>query len=283
MKNLSFLLLLLLVLESCKSEHNQPAISIKGSDSEKELVEAIAEKFMSENEVNVDVEGKGTNSGIEALIEGDADIANASRKILAEEIAEAEENNVFPYEHFFAQDAIAFIVDKSVMVDSLSLTQIEYIFTGKIKNWSEVGGVNRPIQVYGRNEKSGTHKFIKETVLKGSEYLAKIIEKESNKEIIRAVNEDDSGIGYVGSGYIRDELNENDQLKVLRIYIGTNKAYSPLKREDVILGNYPITRPFYQYTNGEPTGIIKSFIDFEFSDNGETIIQEMGYYPANIN
>lgn len=272
------LLIIIVVLSACHDENNLPEINIKGSDSEKELVEKLAEEFIEKNNINIEVEGKGTNSGIEALISGEADIANASRKITNQERNKANQNNVHPYEIVFAQDAIAFIVDANIGIDSISIEDLNGIFIGRITNWNQLGGPNRLIQPYGRNGKSGTHKFVNEKILNGQAYCVQLIEMESNRDIIQAISEDDSGIGYVGAGFLDEKTPQN--IKVLKVYEKDFIAFSPLEESDVITGNYPVVRPFYQYTNNEPSGDIKLFIDFELSNEGNKIIRKMGYYPV---
>lgn len=264
------------------SEIQEATIVIKGSDTEFELVSDFATVFSEQNDVVISVEGKGSSTGIEKLIEGKVDIANSSREMTDEEIEAAIENGVTPVQAIIATDAIAFISHPSVGVDSLSNIQIKGILSGEIINWEDVGGKNRPIKVYGRNRKSGTFKFIESRFAQDAGFSEKIIQLESNQAIINAVMRDSCAIGYVGAGFLMDENGKpNSEIWAMYLYTEGDRAYSPYEITAVTNGDYPLIRPLYQYFNGAPQGIIKQFLEFELSEEGEKIIQKHGYFNVS--
>lgn len=282
-KSLSLLAQVLLSL-GCEpgADQQNATIVIKGSDTEFELVSDFATVFSEQNDVVINVEGKGSSTGIEKLIEGKIDIANSSREMTDEEIEDAMENGVTPVQAIIATDAIAFISHPSVGVDSLSNIQIKGILSGEIINWKDVGGKNRPIKVYGRNRKSGTFKFIESRFAQDAGFSEKIIQLESNQAIINAVMRDSCAIGYVGAGFLMDENGKpNSEIWAMYLYTEGDRAYSPYERTAVTNGDYPLIRPLYQYFNGTPTGIVKQFLEFELSEEGEKIIQKHGYFNVS--
>ena len=168
-------ILFLILLTACSSNttqtnSNAPTASYiqnKGSDTIVNLALAWAEKYQNEHpEVRISVTGGGSGTGIAALINKTVDIANASRQIKPEEVAEAKKNGVDPVEHVIARDAIAVIVNPENPVSQLTLQQISDIYSGKINNWSQVGGENRPIVRLSRETNSGTHVYFLETVVR---------------------------------------------------------------------------------------------------------------------
>src|SRR5690606_8872230 len=271
----------IVVLVSCFSnESKYIALRVRGSDSEVNLVQSIAENFMDQDSlVSVGVTGGGSGAGIAALINNKTDIANSSRAITEEEIKIANERNVHPYEIIFAQDVLAIIINENNPVQSLTLEQLGKIYSGEITNWKELGGNDEKIMLYGRQSSSGTYIFFREFVVK-TEYDQSMIGMSGTAQIVEAIRADKTGVGYVSSGY----LDENVQtgLKVIKIQKDeTTTAYSPLDKENVISGNYPITRPLMQYTNGKPNGKLLEFILYQFSPEGEEIIESNGFYPID--
>ena len=170
----TLLVLCVLLLSACSSETTETNsttptyyIENKGSDTIVNLALAWAEQYQKEHpDVSIAVTGGGSGTGIAALINKTVDIANASREIKEEELAEAKSNGVDPVEHIIARDAIAVIVNPENSVAELTLQQISDIYSGKINNWSELGGADRPIVRLSRETNSGTHVYFLETVLR---------------------------------------------------------------------------------------------------------------------
>ncbi|MEO0116720.1 MAG: PstS family phosphate ABC transporter substrate-binding protein [candidate division WOR-3 bacterium] len=249
-------------------------IIIKGSDTMVNLVQQLAEGYMGvKPDVTISVVGGGSGVGITSLIEKEVDIANASRNIKDKEIVTAKGKGVNPFEIPIGVDLLCIIVNEKNPITKLTISQLGKIYQGQIKNWKEVGGINKPISLYGRQPASGTFVLFREMVVKG-EYSQAMKQMAGNAQIVDAVSSDISGIGYVGLGYVKEAKG----IKVLAI-AQTEKGpyFSPLVPEE--LGKYPIARYLYQYTNGKPKGDAKRFIEWELSDAGQKIVEEVGFLP----
>ena len=258
-------------------------IQIRGSDTEVNLVQHLAEVYMDKNpEVYIAVTGGGSGTGIAALINGKIDIANVSRKMKPEEIERARQRKVNPVEWVIGVDALSVIVNVKNPVSRLTLDQISKIFKGEIKNWKEVGGKDIPISLYGRQGNSGTFVYFRDNVVR-ADYSDRMRRMNGNAQIVEVVRRDVSGIGYVGVGYVLKEGGKvTEGIKVIEVAKDKNSpAVSPLNPENVKKGLYPITRPLYQYSNGVPGGNLLDFIKFELSDEGQKIVMEEGFYPIS--
>lgn len=254
-------------------------IVIKGSDTEVNVALALAESFMlQDSAISIGVTGGGSGVGVAALINGKTDIANSSRPIKEEEVALARERGIEPVATIFAKDALAIVAHASCPVDSLTFEQIAAIFSGKIDNWADVGGVDRPISLYGRQSNSGTFVFFRDAVIQG-EYSSNIKQMNGTAQIVEAIKVDEAGIGYVGVGYIVDKSGTtNPDLKVINVVNQEGLAISPTLIENIESGKYPITRPLFQYTNGKPTGKLREFMVYTLSPEGQKIVRDNGYY-----
>ncbi len=286
---LAFFLLTSFFITSCGSTStnttsDSPAqyIENKGSDTIVNLALAWAETYQAgHNDVRISVTGGGSGTGIAALINNTVDLANASRKIKDEEIAEAQSKGVNPVEHIIARDAIAVIVNQENPVSELTLQQISDIYSGKITNWSEVGGDDRPIVKLSRETNSGTHVYFLETVLRlGSKEDKTLFSTDtlllpSSEGIISEVRSNPNAIGYDGLGYVPDDL------KMIAIAEEAGGAYVLPAIETVNDKTYPIARDLYMYTNGEPTGIVKEYLDWiMLSVEAQEIVAELGFVPV---
>ena len=285
---LAFFLLTSFLLTSCSSSSadttsDSPAqyIENKGSDTIVNLALAWAETYQAEHtDVRISVTGGGSGTGIAALINNTVDLANASRKVKDEEIAEAQSKGVNPVEHIIARDAIAVIVNMENPVNELTLQQISDIYSGKITNWSEVGGDDRPIVKLSRETNSGTHVYFLETVLRlGSKEDKTLFSTDtlllpSSEGIISEVRSNPNAIGYDGLGYVPDDL------KMIAIAEEAGGAYVLPAIETVNDKTYPIARDLYMYTDGEPTGIVKEYLDWILSPEAQEIVAELGFVPV---
>lgn len=258
-------------------------IVIKGSDTEVNLALALAENYMAKDAMaSIAVTGGGSGAGIAALINGKTDIANSSRPLKQEEYALAAERGVAPTATVFAMDALAIVTNDQLPVDSLTIEQIGAIYRGDIQNWSEVGGTDSKISLYGRQSNSGTFVYFRDSVLLG-EYSSDLKQMNGTAQMVEAIRNDPAGIGYVGVGYIveKDGSTTKD-IKVLEIKANaTSPAASPTEIANVTNGLYPIVRPLFQYTNGIPTGELRDFMLFGLSETGQQIVQKNGYYPVS--
>jgi phosphate transport system substrate-binding protein len=277
----------LILLTSCSSNTTEPNsgdayIENKGSDTIVNLALAWAERYQAEHpDVRISVTGGGSGTGIASLINGTVDIANASRQIKEEEIAEAKSNGVEPLEHIIARDAIAVIVNAENPVSQLTLQQISDIYSGKIKNWSEVGGEDRPIVRLSRETNSGTHVYFLETVLRMGNSEDKTLFSmdtlllPSSEGIIAEVRQNPNAIGYDGLGYVPEDL------KMIAIAEKEGGAYVLPSIPTVNDKTYPIARDLYMYTDGEPTGIVKEYLDWILAAEAQEIVAELGFVPVS--
>jgi phosphate transport system substrate-binding protein len=250
-------------------------IQIKGSDTIINLTQKLAEIYMQQNPgAKISVTGGGSGTGIAALINKKCNIANSSRAINAKEMESATSIGVSPTRIVVAIDGLSVVVNGGNSATRLTVTQIGKIYRGEITNWSEVGGSNMPINLYGRQSNSGTYGFFREMVLKG-EYSPKMNSMNGNSQIVEAVKADPSGIGYVGVGYVKNATGVN----IVDVAFSADADYkSPLDKQAVEAGTYPIARPLYQYVNGTPSGETKEFLQFELSAEGQRIVEEEGFY-----
>jgi phosphate transport system substrate-binding protein len=255
------------------------AIENKGSDTLVNLALAWAEAYMRlYPDARISVTGGGSGTGIAAMINGTVNIANASRAMKPEEIAAAQANGIIPVEFVVARDAIAVVVNPSNPVDGLTLRQISDIYTGRITNWREVGGEDRPIVLLSRESNSGTYVYFLENVIrlgkKESDLLFSpdTLLMPSSEGISVEVRQNPNAIGYDGLGYVT-----SDQ-KMLAVAGDADSPYVLPSVGTVNDGSYPISRPLYMYTAGEPVGQVKVYLDWVLSD-GQSLVAKLGFVP----
>jgi len=252
------------------------SIVIKGSDTEVNMVQALAEEFRNQHpDITISVSGGGSGSGIAALINGEIDIANSSREISQEELDQAKANNIEIGTFIDARDGITVIVHQNNPVEKLTLDQIGKIYRGEITNWKEVGGKDMPITLYGRQSNSGTFTFFRDVAVKG-DYASSMRSMNGNSDIINAVAQDETAIGYVGVGYFKQAQN---QVKQVLVSTDGNNYYSSTDLQAIDQKLYPLARPLYQYVKMPLTQAVKDFLSFEISEEGQAIVEENGFYP----
>ncbi|MDP2895943.1 MAG: phosphate ABC transporter substrate-binding protein [bacterium] len=280
MKKLSIMLVLcMLFAPGCGGPRKKP-IQIKGSDTMVNLGQAWAEKYMETNpEDFVAVTGGGSGTGIAALLSGTCDIAVSSRNITEQEISRAKEKGVDPYETQVAMDGLAIVVHPKNPVSKLTIDQLARIFTGRITNWKAVGGVDAEIVILSREVNSGTHVYLKEHVLrKGdpenkAEFAPGALMLPSSQAIADEVAQNRDAIGYYGMGYL------SRRQKPLLVAKAETDEYIAPTAENVVNGKYPISRPLFFYTDGEPRGSVKEFLDFCLSKEGQEIVLKTDFVP----
>lgn len=265
-----------LVLSSVVSTKANNMVQIKGSDTLINLVQRLAEVYMEENPgAYIAVTGGGSGTGIAALVNKKADIANSSRLMKPKEFKLAEDAGVQANRVVIAMDGLSIITNGNNPVDKLTVDQIGAIFRGDIKNWSEVGGEDMPITMYGRQSNSGTFIFFQDYILKG-DYSQKMNRMNGNAQIVEGIKADPSAIGYVGVGYVKEATG----LNVVNVATQAGGEYaSPLNDADVSSGKYPIARPLNQYIAGSVSGDVKAFLEFEVSPAGQKVVAEEGFFP----
>lgn len=250
------------------------SIQVKGSDTMVNLGQAWAENFMEKNpNVSIAVTGGGSGTGIAALISGTCDIAESSREMEQKEIDQAKQKRFEPKKISVALDGLAVVVNPKNPVSNLTIVELKDIFTAKITNWKEVGGNNARITILSREVNSGTHVYFKEHVLNKTEFAPTALMLTSSQAIADEVTNNPNAIGYYGMGYI------SPQQKAIHVAKDKQSEYVAPTIENVKKGTYPISRPLFMYTKGEPKSIVKSFIDFVLSDEGQKIVSELDFVP----
>jgi phosphate transport system substrate-binding protein len=252
------------------------------------LAQKWAEIYMQNNPgVSIQVTGGGSGTGVAALLNGTTDLANSSRELKSSEIESARAKGIDPNVIEVALDGLAVIVNTNNGIDNITIKQVSDIFSGKIKNWKELGGVDMPITLYGRENSSGTYEFFKEHVL-GRDENGRQIDYATSTQVLQgtaalgeAVARDVKAIGYGGVGYFA----ERNDVKILHVKQDENSpAVSPAEEgrvnyEAIWSGEYSISRYLYCFTNGIPQGALKGFIDFIISNEGQELVKTMEYIP----
>ncbi|MHB1318646.1 MAG: PstS family phosphate ABC transporter substrate-binding protein [Anaerolineae bacterium] len=253
-------------------------IQNKGSDTIVNLALAWVEAYTAAHpEVSISVTGGGSGTGIAAMINGTVDIANASREMKQEEFDAARKNGIDPIEYVVAQDAIAVVVHPDNLVEQLTLQQVSDIYTGKITNWRELGGEDRPIVMLSRESNSGTYVYFLENVIRLGQESDLLLSPDtllmpSSEGISAEVRQNPNAIGYDGLGYVTPDQ------KVLAIASDASGPYVLPSAETVNDGTYPIARPLYMYTAGEPTGALAAYMDWILTE-GQTQVDDLGFVP----
>lgn len=257
-------------------------IQIQGSDTMVNLGQNFAESYMEHyDDAVISVTGGGSGTGIAALINRTVDIANVSRVISDAEIAQANANNVDPQRIVVAMDGLAVITNESLGINELTVDEIGAIFRGDIVNWSELGGPDLRINLYGRQSNSGTYVYFRENILQ-ADYHDRKRQMNATAQIVEAVMTDRSAIGYVGIAYAVEDGSSRSGITILNIAVDENSPYtSPLIPENIETGLYPIARPLNMYINGEAEGAIKKFFEFVLSSAGQQVAVNIGFYPVS--
>lgn len=250
-------------------------ITAKGSDTLVILAQKWAEAYMTQHrETKIQVTGGGSGTGFAALQNRTTDLATASRKIKVKEIESCiKAFGKRPTEYKVCLDGLSVYVNEANPVKELSLGQLEAIFTGKTKNWKEVGGPDAPLTAYSRENSSGTYEFFKENVLKGKDFLAGAQTMPGTAAVLQAVAKDKNGIGYGGAAY-------GAGAKHLLIRKDDASPGIEPNEESVVKGTYPIWRYLYVYVNPALNkGEVAAYLNWVRSDTGQRLVKEVGYYP----
>jgi phosphate transport system substrate-binding protein len=244
------------------------------------LGQAWAEEFNKRHpDVNISITGGGSGTGIAALLSGTCDIAESSRAMADKEVRYARDKGIKPVQDIVALDGLAVVVNPKNPVKNLTLDQLRNIFMGNIDNWQTVGGKNMPIVMLSREVNSGTHIFFKEHVLrmgnsKGTEeFSPSALLMPSSQAIADEIANNENAIGYYGMGYI------SPAQKVIAVGQSKDGPFIEPAIESVKTNVYPISRPLYMCTNGQPKGAVKDFIEFVHSGEGQEIVKKLDFVP----
>ena len=246
------------------------SLVLKGSDTlGAKLVPQLAEEFKAQHPgTTFDIAAEGSTTGIAAIIDGTAQIGMASRPAKAEEISAGKAKSVNLKPTTVAYDGIAVIANAANPVKGLTKKQVEQIFAGDIADWSAAGGSAGKISVYTRNTSSGTYSEFKELAMKKRDYAPSSQKMAGNEQIASEVANNPNGIGYVGLAYASAH-----GIKIVPI-----DGAMPSK-ESVLAKTYPYARPTFYYTNGDPSGLAKEFLDFTIGAGGQKIVAQVGFVP----
>ena len=279
MKKITFALLAAATLLATLGNAQAGSITVKGSDTLVILAQKWAEVYMGKNAATkIQVTGGGSGVGIAALQNKTTDLCNSSRKMKAPEIANCVQAfNKRPTEYKVALDGLSVYVNESSPLKEITLEQLELVFTGKIRNWKELGGSDAPITVYSRENSSGTYEFFKEHVLKGKDFVASAQTMPGTAALLQAVAKDKSGIGYGGAAY-------GQGAKALLVKKDAGSPGIEATEENVVKGIYPIWRYLYVYVNPAiDKGEVSTYINWIRSDAGQSIVKDVGYFPLPKN
>ncbi|MBC8097164.1 MAG: phosphate ABC transporter substrate-binding protein [Akkermansiaceae bacterium] len=250
------------------------SITVKGSDTLVILAQKWAETYMGKHpDTKIQVTGGGTGTGFAALQNKSTDLCNASRPIKSAELSKcAAIFGARPREYKVAIDGLSVYVSANNAVKELTLEQLEHIFTGKIRNWKEVGGTDLPITVYSRENSSGTYEFFKEHVLKGKDFVSSAQTMPGTAAVLQAVASDPKGIGYGGAAY-------GEGAKHLSIKTDAGSSAVEPTEKNVLDKSYPIWRYLYIYLNPAlDKGEVGSYLKWIRSDEGQKVVKDVGYF-----
>jgi phosphate transport system substrate-binding protein len=271
MKSLTKIIILAAILAGLAAPSYAESIVIEGSTTVLPIAQRAAEEFMNKDSAaDISVRGGGSGVGIASLIAKTCDIADASRAMKDQELEQAVARGVDPVANVVAMDGIAMVVNSSNPIDALTKQQVKDIFTGKISYWSELGGANEPIVVVSRDSASGTFESFGELALDKQKVRKDALMEASNGAVASTIARTPNAIGYVGLGFI-----STSGLKPLAL-----NGVMPSKKT-VLSKKYALSRPLFMYTNGKPQGLVKDFLDFVLSKEGQALVGEEGYVELN--
>ena len=258
------------LLGATLSNANADRLVIKGSDTlGAKLVPQLAEQFKAQHPgTTFDIAAEGSTTGIAAIIDGTADIGMSSRRAKTSEVGAGAAKGKHMKPTIVAYDGMAVIVNAKNPVKALTKKQVEQIFTGDVTDWSAVGGSGGKISIYTRNTSSGTYSDWKELAMKKRDYAPGSQKMAGNEQIAAEVGKNPNGVGYVGMAYTKAA-----GVKVVPVD-------GVVPSQQTVLGKtYPYARPTFYYTNGEPSGLAKQFVDFTVGSGGQKIVAQVGFVP----
>ena len=255
----------------------QANVTVRGSDTMVIMNQQLAEAFGDKNpSTPVNVTGGGSSIGINAFINGVANIAASSRPMRFSEIQRARGRGAIANEIPVALDGLAIIVNKNNPVKSVTMDQLRKIYVGQITNWSALGGSNAPITVFSRDSNSGTYGFFQANVLKNQNWGKGVRFMPSTADELREVSRSANGIAYGGVAYFKND----SRVRIVPVSASATSTPMMPTEENVRSKKYPIWRYLYYYTNGKPSGDTKKFVDFTLSAAGQAVIEKVGYYSV---
>jgi phosphate transport system substrate-binding protein len=265
---IKYLAVTLGLLAATLSNANADRLVIKGSDTlGAKLVPQLAEQFKAQHPgTTFDIAAEGSTTGIAAIIDGTAQIGMSSRRAKTSEVGAATSKGKTMKPTIVAYDGLGVIVNASNPIKGLTKKQVEQIFTGDVTDWSAVGGSGGKISIYTRNTSSGTYSDWKELAMKKRDYAGGSQKMAGHEQIAAEVGKNPNGVGYVGLAYMKA-----GGIKVLPID-GQMPTQQAVRNK-----TWPYARPTFYYTNGEPSGVAKEFVDFTIGPTGQKIVDRVGF------
>jgi len=259
---------------SAQDNPRKPVLTIKGSDTMVILVQRWTEMFPDKSKVQFQVTGGGSGTGISALINGTTDICSSSRPMKPSEVKQIREKYKYNgLEVRVARDGIAVYLNVNNPVQNLTIGQVKRVYTGEIVNWKELGGNDAKIVLYSRENNSGTYEFFKEHVLQKQDFASQTQHMVGTGALVNAVAKDPNAIGFGGIAYASG-------VKPAALAFNESSRYVLPKEEEILSGNYPVSRLLYFYLKERPSGLTKEFIDWVISKSGQDVVNEVGYLPT---
>jgi phosphate transport system substrate-binding protein len=266
-----------------RQEASTTALQNIGSDTMVNLAQAWAEEYAKiAPDVSVEVSGGGSGVGVAALINGTAEIANSSRKLEPKEIEDARKNGKDPKEFLVGYDGLAIYVHKDNPMETISMEELAEIYKegGKINKWADLGVTSLPgaksdeIIRVSRQNNSGTYAYFRETVVgKKNDFKPGSMDMNGSKDVVELVSKTPGAIGYSGLGYATKEV------KIVKVAPKKGDPAIAPSIATVLDKTYPISRPMFMYTPGEPTPHARKYLDWILSDAGQKIVEQTGYVP----
>ena len=251
-------------------------LNIKGSDTELPLTQNEIEGFLKLNpNASISLTGGGSSVGITALIEGNTDIAMASRNLTSDENSKLGNKMQHIVKATIAYDALAIIVNPSNPINRMTKEQLQNIYLGKVENWKEMGGIDHKLSALGREQSSGSYAFFKDHILDGKSYINTMPQMSSNGQIVESIEQSPNAIGYVGIGYVTSKV------KALAISFDGGKTFINPTMDKVKNGAYKIARPLYYIYSTDTKSKVEPFLNFVLSDSGQKIVESTGFIKTN--
>jgi phosphate transport system substrate-binding protein len=249
-------------------------ITVKGSDTMVILGQRWAEEYMKKHkDTTVQVTGGGSGTGISALINGTTDVCEASRSMKDPEKKQvADKAGGPPVEVIVAKDGLSVYVNEANPVSELTMAQLKDIYTGKVTNWKDVGGLEGKILAYSRENSSGTYVFFKEHVLNNADYTPRALNMPGTGAVVSAVAKDKAAIGYGGAAYSKG-------IKIIKVKKDDKTPGIVPNDASIKDGSYPLSRPLFFYVRPKFSDDIKAFTDWVVSPEGQSIVVKVGYFP----
>ena len=272
---------------AASQEAAQVTIKNKGSDTIVNLAQAWAEMYADvSSSASIEVSGGGSGTGVAALINGTVDIANCSRQIKPKELEQATQNTgKIPQEFIVGYDALAVYVHHDTPLNKITITQLAEIYgeDSTITKWSDLGirHANCPsdeIIRISRQSNSGTYFYFREALLGNTrDFELGSLDLHGSKDVVEVIGRTPCAIGYSGMGYATSHV------KMLEVAAADDAPYYAPNLENVLAKTYPIARPLYMYSLGEPTGEVKVYLDWILSAEGQKIVEKLGFVPLSSN